>query len=363
MAFSGTRALAAAAVIIGVLSSHAAAAPAPSVSVVAAPRSIALGQVWSATLRATGKAAPVVAARQGTTIVQARASRLRPERYRVRLRLGEVGRWNVTATLAGRRFRLGTVNVTNPPPYPIDNPAQPILSPDGSLLVAERGARNRILQIDLVRETFTVLASGILSPWGLGFDAAGALLVSGSGGLYRIAADRRPERISDVSVSPFSVLADGAIAFANEASVGIIPAAGGPPRFLPAQVDFAHGLAQLPDGTLAVSDTGNNRLLRVDPVGGAPTVITSAVKSPMAIAAEPSGSLLVVEFDTGSVLRVTLAGALTTVASGLDKPYGLTRTADGTLYVTEAGEVTRATGRVARIAADGTLSRLRLRAR
>jgi len=143
----------------------------------------------------------------------------------------------------------------------------------------------------------------------------------------------------------------------------VIPAAGAPPRFLQAQVSFAHGLAVTPDGSLAVSDTGNNRLLRVDPAGGPPTVITSAVKTPMAIAAEPSGSLLVLEFDTGSVLRVSPAGALSTVATGLDKPYGMTRTDGGTLYVTEAGEVTHATGRVVQIAPDGTLTRLRLRPR
>ena len=74
----------------------------------------------------------------------------------------------------------------------------------------------------------------------------------------------------------------------------------------------------------------------------------------MGIAAEPSGSLLVIVFDSGSVVRISRSGRKETVARGFTTPYGLTRAPDGTLYVTEAGEVSRATGRLVRIARDGT---------
>jgi sugar lactone lactonase YvrE len=189
------------------------------------------------------------------------------------------------------------------------------------------------------------------------------LLVSSTSGLYHVVAGKSPTRVADVSISPFAVLPDGGIAFANETSIGIIPAGTARPRLLPVSVNFAHGLAVLEDGALAVSDTGNRRLLRVDPDSGSATVITRGLKTPLGLAAEPSGSLLAVEFDSGSLVRVSPSGALKTVARGLVKPYALTRARDGSIYVTEAGDVARASGALRRVAPDGTVTRVRLHAR
>jgi len=269
----------------------------------------------------------------------------------------------VTAALAGRTFPLGSVTVRGVPPYALDNPAQVLETPDGALLVAERGTHNRILRIDPATGAFSVFARGIPSPWGLGYAADGSLLVSSTSGLYRAAPGESPTRIADVSISPFAVLRDGGIAFANETSVGIIPAGTSRPRLLSVGVNFAHGLAVLEDGALAVSDTGNGRLLRIDPDGGSATVITRALKTPLGLAAEPSGALLVVDFDGGRVVRVSPSGVLATVAEGLVKPYALTRARDGTVYVTEAGEVARASGGLRRVEPDGTVTTIRLHTR
>jgi hypothetical protein len=266
----------------------------------------------------------------------------------------------VTALLAGRTFRVGSVSVHAAAPYALDNPAQVVETNDRALLVAERGARNRVIRVDTASGEFSVFASGIPSPWGLGYAGDGSLLVSSTSGLYRVAQGRSPARIADVSISPFAVMPDGGIAFANETSVGIIPAVAAPPRLLPVEVNFAHGLALLPDGGLAVSDTGNGRLLRVDPDDGSATVITRALKTPLGLVAEPSGSLLAVEFDSGSVVRVSASGKVTTFAHGLVKPYALTRARDGSVYVTEAGDVARASGALRRVASDGTVTTIRL---
>jgi sugar lactone lactonase YvrE len=279
------------------------------------------------------------------------------QRYRVRLRLGTIGTWRVTALLAGRTFRLGSVSVHAAAPYALDNPAQVVEAKNGALLVAER---NRVIRVDPATGAFTVFATGIPSPWGLGFAADGSLLVSSTSGLYRVAQGRSPARIADVSMSPFVVMPDGGIAFANETSVGIIPAGAVRPRLLPVNVNFAHGLALLEDGGIAVSDTGNDRLLRIDPDGGSATVITRALKTPLGLVAEPSGSLLAVGFDSGSIVRVSASGNITTVARGLVKPYALTRVRDGTVYVTEAGKVAQASGALRRVAPDGTVTTIRL---
>ena len=75
---------------------------------------------------------------------------------------------------------------------------------------------------------------------------------------------------------------------------------------------------------------------------GRTTVITTALTTPLGLVAEPSGSLLAVEFDSGRVVRVSVAGDVTTFGGGLSKLYALDRAHDGTVYVTEAGDVARA---------------------
>ena len=349
------------ALAVGVVSCAAGAAQNAPIHLVSAPTAITLGQTWTATLQTTAKRAgrPDVTARRGSEIVRARSTPVAQRRYRVRLRLGAVGTWHVTASLAGRNYRLASVSVRAAAPYALDNPAQVIEAQDGTLLVAERGARNRVLRVDPTTGAFAVLATGVPSPWGLGFDTDGSLLVSSTSGLYRVAGGKSTTKVADVSISPFGVMKDGSVAFANETSVGIITAGAGP-RLVSASVNFAHGLAILGNGELAISDTGNGRLIRVDPADGRTTVITTALKTPLGLLAEPSGSLLAIEFDSGRVVRVSAAGDVTTFARGLSKPYALTRAHDGTVYVTEAGDVARASGALRRVAPDGTVTTIRL---
>jgi plastocyanin len=83
----------------------------PLVRLLSGPRELTLGQVWTATLQTVGRGTPVVTARLRSTSVRARATALAPHHFRVRVRLSAVGRWRVTASLAGRSFPLGSVNV------------------------------------------------------------------------------------------------------------------------------------------------------------------------------------------------------------------------------------------------------------
>ncbi len=241
-------------------------------------------------------------------------------------------------------------------PYRLDNPAQVLVMKDGALLVAERGTHNRLLRINPATGATRVYATGIPAPWGLGYARDGSILVSGSNGLYRL---RPRAKIASVRVSPFAVLPDGRIAYANETSAGVI--AGGKARPWPVSVSAPHGLALLPDGALALGDTGNNRIVRIDPATGRSTVLTTAVATALGIAAEPSGSLLTVEYRSGRLLRVDPTGAVTVVATGLLRPYALARARSGAVYVTEAGELSRPTGSLRRVLPDGSMAVIRLR--
>jgi hypothetical protein len=241
-------------------------------------------------------------------------------------------------------------------PYRLDNPAQVLVMRDGALLVAERGTHNRLLRVNPATGVTRVYATGIPSPWGLGYARDGSILVSGTSGLYRL---QPRARIASVGVSPFAVLPDGRIAYANETSVGVI--VGGKARTWPVRVSAPHGLSLLPDGGLALGDTGNSRILRIDPATGGSTVFTDRVSTALGLAAEPSGSVLTVEYDSGRLLRVSPDGALSVVASGLRKPYALARARNGTVYVTQAGELSRPTGSLVRVSPDGRTSPIRLR--
>jgi hypothetical protein len=48
------------------------------------------------------------------------------------------------------------------------------------------------------------------------------------------------------------------------------------------------------------------------------------------------------------------------VTEELRKPYALARAADGSIYVVEDGELDRPSGGLARVAADSSVTRLRL---
>jgi streptogramin lyase len=180
---------------------------------------------------------------------------------------------------------------------------------DGALLVAERGSHDRLLRVDPATGSVRIVARGIDEPWGLAYARDGSILVSSTSGLYRIRPGGRVARVASLSLSPFAVLPDGRIAYANETSVGVL--SGRVPRLLGIAVAAPHGLSLLPDGGLALSDSGNNRILRIDLATGSSSVLTSSVMTPLGLLAEPGGTLLVRPGTTCSASRSPRADGCT----------------------------------------------------
>jgi sugar lactone lactonase YvrE len=334
----------------------AASAAAPPVRLQELPGSIAAGKTWTAVLLTARAGVPTLRAQLGRRTVTSRGRRLRAHRYRARLRFPAAGTWNLSAVLGRRRVGLGSIVVT-PAPYLLDQPAQALALDDGSLLVTERGSKDRVLQIDLATGRFRVFATGVNDPFGLAHAPDGSILISSDSGIFRVSSGGgRAALFADVPASPILPLAGGDVYYGHSAELGRIDASAQIVERFPVEVNAPHAIAFAPDGDLIVSDTGNNRVVRVDLPSRQPSVLVADLRAPVGMIAEPGGTFLLLEFERGALTRIDESGRTATVATGLDTPYALTRAADGMVYVAQVGDRFSPTGRIRRVAPDGSVS-------
>jgi glucose/arabinose dehydrogenase len=328
----------------------AAAAPAPVVKLATLPETLVVGQRWTASLTVTPARTPIVVARAGARSVRARARGSGGGRYSATLRFPTPGSWRLTAVVGRRSFALGRIRVLVS--YPLALPAQILALDDRSLLVVERQGRDRILRVDVDTGRFSIAASRIPAPWGLAGGSTGRVLVSGGDGLYELGG----RKLAEVAASPIATSPSGDVYFAEAARVGRI-GRDGRVETLTTDVQAPHALVLRRDGSLVVSDSGNGRLLRIDPTTHATAVLASNLRNPLGAIETSDGVLLVLEYDTGRLLRI---GNGRVLARGLRKPYALTQSASGSIYVVESGDLDRPSGAIARVAGHGTQTRLRL---
>jgi sugar lactone lactonase YvrE/DNA-binding MarR family transcriptional regulator len=236
----------------------------------------------------------------------------------------------------------------------LDQPAGILVQRDGSLLVAERGSRDRVLRIDPRTGGRRVWAKGLDDPFGIVRTPDGSILVSQNGSIVAFdGRGRRRRTVAQVEASPIAVSAGGDVFYANRfGELGRIDGDGRIRRY-DVELSVPHGLGFAPEGSLIISDTGTGRILSLDPENGRVRTIARGLRAPLGLVVEPSGSVLVLEFDTGRLLRVRRNGTKSTVAKGLVKPYSLARSRNGTVYVAEAGDLDRPSGRIRRIAPSG----------
>jgi glucose/arabinose dehydrogenase len=354
------RTLFSAIVIIAVTAVLAAAAGPARVSLVGSPPALVAGRAWTATLRTTGSGTPVLSATNGRRSLRFHVRHVRAHRFRARIVIPAAGRWRLAARLGGKRFRLATLRVSPAPAYRLDEPGQVLATPDGSLLVAERGSRERITLVHPQDGEVSVFAPGLPQPYGLAFAPDRTILVSTVNGVFRVPAHGgRPARIVGGDLGPLLSLDARTVLYGRRDEIGRLDLETGRTQPFGPPVTAPHSLALAPDGRLLVTDSAG-RILAVDLASGASTIAADGLRTPLGMITDAVSSILVLEYGAGTLVRVGPGGSKTTVASGFRRPYSLALGRDGNVYVVEAGDLGAATGTLERVTPDGRVSRVKL---
>lgn len=332
------------------------------------------GRAWTVrlTVRPTSYAGAIRVNASGARRVHVRASGRRGS-YRARLVFPSAGLWRLTASAGGRTSRLGSVRVRRAPARPVvfTEPTSIDLQPDGTLVLVEF-SRGRVLRVNPATGRTNVLFGSLFQPYAVVRAASGSIYLSVEGTLQRWDGSGAPVPVAEVDpgveIGPIAAAPNGDLYYSTATKIFKLPGGSGPSVHiagtgaeggggdggpaLQAQFSSPHGLAVAADGALLVSDRGNDRVRRIDPVTG---VITSfaPVGEPYGIDVAPDGTVYVVDGKADRVARVSPAGAvLGFLGPSFSNPYDVEVTAGGVAYLLQAGPA----GYVRRIAPNGTVT-------
>lgn len=249
---------------------------------------------------------------------------------------------------------LGATSASASAPLALDQPLGIDVAQNGSLLVVEFGLR-RLVRVDPAKGRVTQLAT-FTKPWGVAHAPSGSVYVTDGGKLRRVDPGRAPVTVATVAaafeIGPVAVTARGDVVYATAYALYRLRGGKGTPTpIAPTTVlNSAHGIAVASDGSLLVSDSNNNRILRVK--GNAVTTFAK-LGHPRGIDIARNGTVYVVAADAHRIARYSAGGKrLGFVGPRFDDPYALSVAADGTVYALDLG----VTGIIRRIAPSGKAS-------
>jgi sugar lactone lactonase YvrE len=228
-------------------------------------------------------------------------------------------------------------------------PYDVVAGPGGTLLVAD-GVGNRVLRYAPATRRYSVFAgtgirvdsgdgkialrASFAKPVDVERDAAGNVYVVTADGGHVRRIDAKTRRVRSLRLR---TAAPVAIALTSRGVLYVTDGRAvwraGVATPVVSGFDRAQGIA-VSGGTLYVSDTERNRVVRVDLASGAMRVL-AGLERPMHLTVGPDGNVYVALADARSVVRVDADGTVTVVATGLDVPFGVAFGADGALYATE----------------------------
>jgi sugar lactone lactonase YvrE len=331
------------------------------------------GRAWTATLKVRPASfhGTVRVTASGPRRIAVRAARRRGT-YTARFVFPSAGRWTLAARVGGRTSELGAVQVRAPTPTPVafSWPTSVDVEPSGALLVVENG-RERVLRVDPDTGATTVVVQSIAKAFAAVRAPSGAIYVSGAHALRRLAggaAQTVAEATEDIG--PVTVAPNGDVYYATATRIFRLDGGNAPPALvagngtlggsgdggpaLRAQLSSPHGL-HATSSALYVADSGNNRVRRIELATGVISAF-AGVPTPHGLELAPDGTLYVCDGLNRRVVHLSAAGTPLGVAGGsaFADPYDVEAAADGSLFVVDTAE----SGRIRRIAPDGTVTTL-----
>lgn len=265
--------------------------------------------------------------------------------YVVDLSAGTLSR----VTTGGRVDRLASL------PLGIDNLA---IRRDGRVLVSSP-ANNSIYVVDpRSRRVERWVAGRLAVPGGVAVAGDGRVLIADTFGFK--AWDPRTARLDDLGTRPGSTMrtaigvrqCSGAVVTTHwySASVRVYDSNARQVRRELANFAKPQDAIALPDGSLLVLEAGEHRATRVAAGDDTRTTALSELDVPSGLTcADTDDSVLITDAGAGTVVDWNWrSGTHRVIARELDRPEGIARARDGTVYVSEAGA-----RRIVRLARDG----------
>jgi streptogramin lyase len=275
--------------------------------------------------------------------------------YRAQLVFPSAGSWKLTARAGGSTSQLGVFQVRPAPPRPVAfiEPTSIDVEPSGSLLLVENNP-GRLLRVNPATGAVTVLVPSLSRPYSAVRAPSGAIFFSTESQIDRLTGSGPQLKVAeaDSQIGPVAVAPNGDVFFATSARVFRLPGGAGPAVPVAAGFSNPHGVAVAADGALLVSDTGNDRIRRIDPTSGTVTTVAQVGQADgLDVAAD--GSIYVVEGISHRIVRLSPTGArLGFVGPAFVLPYDVQAAPGGGVYVLEAGP----TGYVRRVAPNGSVT-------
>jgi streptogramin lyase len=368
------RRVAAALLLLGVFACTASAAGPVRVSLSGKRAVPVAGRAWTVRLlvrpASFGGTIRVNAVGPGRVSVRATGRR---GSYRARVVFPKAGLWRISARAGGATSRLGSVRVRRAPAKPLafPEPTSIDLEPSGKLLLVEFSL-GLVLRVDPKTGHLSEVVSSLVHPYAVVRAPSGSIFLSVENQLLRISGDAPPtiaaEMPPNVEIGPVAAAPNGDVYFSTATQIFRVPGGsapaihiagtgveggggdGGPA--LDAQFSSPHGLAVASDGALLVSDRGNNRVRRIDPMTG---VIASfaSIGQPYGLDVASDGTAYVIEGSVNRVVHLSVSGArLGFLGPAFAIPYDVEVAAGGIVYLLQAGP----TGYVRRISPDGSVT-------
>jgi streptogramin lyase len=249
---------------------------------------------------------------------------------------------------------IGATPASAAAPLALNQPLGIDVAPNGSLLVVEFGFR-RLVRVVPSTGRITQIAT-FAKPWGVARAPSGSVYVSDGGKLRRVDPGHAPVTVAQVApafeIGPVAVTPGGDVIYATAYTLYRLHAGKGTPAPIAPSTTLngSHGIAVAADGSLLVSDTDSNRIVRVR----GNTVTTFAMLGhPRGIDIARDGSVYVAAADAHRIAHYTSSGKrLGFVGPRFTDPYALSVAKDGTVYALDLG----VTGIIRRIAPNGAAS-------